>query len=360
MLFKKLLSHSPLSLVCWCAVALALAFVAVGMPRFSALPTSMQIGLQSSGEEQKAYWKSRIGAVGSTRAYQEFGESAATQQPAHVHTAAHYFGAALYSLEGPTSVVVCGDKFLWGCFHEVVGETLAEHGLPIIGKLKEQCQMLATPFETDGCRHSLGHGLLAHLGYNEEALAEALEACKTYVPNPSPNPLGGCYSGVFMEFNLRTMADADSLKPFPLDYYHGLCKRLDEAFRPTCAAQAIQSWIVAEPSFTKTSFAAFGELCRGFAVGLVDYCFWGLGNHLPASKDMSTTEVIAYCKTTATTAREELLCRGSATTITRTLGGGEEEGICTGLSGAAYNYCDAYATGKADYEHILPLPAEYR
>jgi len=316
------------------------------------IPTSP---IQTHSSETRGYWTERIEEIGAERAYAEFANSMTDIAPIKQHTASHEFGAALYTVFGFEGIKTCDNRFLWGCFHEVMGETLAAHGLSVITDLQKICDGFSE-LQADACRHSIGHGLLAWFGYSDKNLEQALEACSSYITGSANNTLGGCYSGVFMEFTLRTMGapEGQNYKVDSPTQYYSICYGLSAEFRTTCAAQAIQSWILSTHEFSREAFFKFGELCRGFNSPLfVDYCYTGLGNHLPTDKSLSASEVIARCKAAAPSERGSLLCRSSSAAISLALNGQPSVDICDDLTGWAQEYCNEYATGSADYRLMV-------
>src|SRR3989344_796394 len=340
------------------AAALGLALFSARTPLSQSVDTTTLNAADSSPIWEKDYWETRIVSVGDVDAYQELGEIIKELPPAKQHTASHIFGAALYEAEGYSSITVCDTLFQWGCFHEVMGETLADRGLPIIDTLNKRCTAFVDEIKSEGGRHSLGHGLLAWFGYSEKNLTEALDACKKYVPNPLPNPLGGCYSGVFMEYSFRTMSASGELgsRFVPSKEYYTICYHLADEFRPTCAAQAIQSWIISVPGFDRNSFSQYGELCRGFNSNeLIDYCYTGIGNHLPADVSLPPSEVIARCEAASSEMIGQLLCRASAAAITRVLNKPASVEICAGLTEDALTYCSLFAKGEVYDGKMLDL-----
>ena len=365
---KKLFSQSYVGLVILCAVPLMLAILVVATDKHNSeqsvteSPTQSHALFSFSDEKQKEYWKEKIKDAGGKEAYEELAEIIAGSAPAQQHAFAHKFGSALYVLEGLSAFYVCGNEFMWGCFHEIVGQAIIDHGLGSTADLKMRCDSLPDS-EINGCRHSLGHGLLAYIGYNTEDLTTALEACKKYVPDSYGSPFGGCYYGVFMEFILRGMSGlgAEGYNRMEPTKYYSVCDSVTEEFRPTCAALAIQSWIVSvsDPTFTPQLMSRFGELCQGFSTQkLVDTCYMGIGSHLPMT-DMPAEDVITNCKAASPEPRGALLCIVSSVAISRISTSSPVTALCAGLSGESADYCSLYSTGTADYDHLVELRTEH-
>lgn len=147
------------------------------------------------------HWTERIAAVGGVAAYEEFGVEAQGYEFGARHVLAHLFGRALYQVEGLKGVGACDSNYSYGCFHQFLGEAIAGHGLASAAELNESCRSQDTNQKRIACQHGIGHGVLAYSGYSEADLHKALDACRSY----SDATLGGCYSGAFMEYNVRLM-----------------------------------------------------------------------------------------------------------------------------------------------------------
>lgn len=349
----------PAALFAACAAALLIAGVAsLTRPMAGALG----IGLEyKTGTPD--YWKERIQAVGASAAYDEFAESVVDAAPTAQHSAAHYFGAALYAALGLEGLSVCDDRYVWGCFHELIGRVISERGPSVVKDLTAQCDSFAG-FHRNECLHGFGHALQAWFGYEHADLVQALEACDEYVPGSGDDLMNGCYTGVFMEFDMRTMTGLgpEGYRWSEPEEVYVLCASVPSKFRPTCAASAVQSWIISasDPVFTPELFGNFGALCRGFGDReLVDDCYLGLGSHLPIT-DRPADEIISLCSAISDNDRDRLLCRGSSAANSRITREGPSLEICEGLADSALGYCRAYATGEADYTQPTPLPEEYR
>ncbi len=318
--------------------------------------------LELGGKQQTEYWKNIIMETGSVAAYQTFGALVVDEPVERQHTLVHFFSAALYEVEGYSGIRVCDNQFLGGCSHEIISRSILEGGIGSVKEFKKNCDNLSDPFFAEACRHSLGHGLTAWFGYEEKNLAEALRACKAYVLAEA-NPFGGCYSGVFMEFLLRNLvaSEIEAYRRAPEKEYYALCDSLPAEFHKACAFQAFQSWVVSAKGETLEDFKHFGELCRGFKTReFVDYCYMGIGDHLPINQEMPATTIISRCKAISSDARDQLLCRAFAalTTFSKKIDTSVTKELCVGLLGPSLEYCNAYATGIADYDHFLNLPEE--
>jgi hypothetical protein len=148
------------------------------------------------------YWTGRIEAINAQQAYDEFKLYYVHLDSGEKHEVAHYFGGVLYESVGLEGISVCDDDFSYGCFHELITFSILDHGTGILTELNDFC----TNSEFD-CQHGIGHGILADFGYTPSDLNDALEMCNTL---GSVDESDGCFGGIFMEYNLRTIWGKDA------------------------------------------------------------------------------------------------------------------------------------------------------
>src|SRR3989344_7594642 len=211
-------------------VLLVLCVAALLVVWVSEYPKSTHTPVQRDLAAEEARWGARIAAVGGVAAYTELAREVEPETPQDRHAQAHYFGGALYDTEGVESVSVCDAQFSYGCFHEFLGRAIAENGLPSVADLNQKCfdrldeQGLA-------CQHGIGHGLVSYLGYDQKDLVRALEVCRDL---PHGDPIGGCFGGVFMEFNMRTLASENGLRPGFAEDPTEPCSALRSPYQQPC------------------------------------------------------------------------------------------------------------------------------
>lgn len=290
----------------------------------------------------ETFWREVIRSKGGIRAYEKFSRAIIEHPQTTQHTAAHAFGGALYGVEHVGGLSVCDDRFSYGCFHEFLGRAIADLGLSSVSSLNESC------FSSLGkkglaCQHGIGHGIIAAIGYDYENMKEALEVCKTL---PYSDPIGGCYGGVFMEYNLRTMLGEEGR---PREKTEGLlspCDTLRDVFVPACAYNAPQWWsqVVVQGSTSTNAFERLGLLCEELGainINALRPCFEGVGTYIPVKVGYSPEQTIALCRSAARTSQEEEWCRSAAASAVSIEGGGSEDGlkICEGLEEESYKYC---------------------
>jgi hypothetical protein len=155
----------------------------------------------------------------------------------------------------------------------------------------------------------MGHGFVAHFGYDDRALHEALDACgsddtKTY-----------CYSGAFMEYNEHTMQIAmdPSAKPRPLTATGlDLCADLSGDQKTVCVVELPRWWdrLLIEAHTSKSdAFRILGERCIALDTSFRGDCFRGIGAAVSGLDSGTVEETGALCRiaSTSTTAQEMCL-----------------------------------------------------
>lgn len=211
------------------------------------------------------------------------------------HALTHVAGDALYRNFGIDGVGYCGPEFGYGCYHGAAGAALEAEGLDAAPRLRESCMRPGHGFFL-GCIHGIGHGILVFLG-NEE-LARALKACE---PVQGEETIGGCWGGVFMEYNFNTMQSTDGIapRPFESDAAHEPCDSLETKYAPACYYEQPSWWRVsfaiaarARGSYIKET----GALCDGVSESsLRDICFRGVGNVVGPQAGYDEKMMRAWC-----------------------------------------------------------------
>lgn len=243
--------------------------------------------------EERTYFKDRIEAIGTKAAYEEFKRENEGMTYTRQHALAHLFGELVYEKEGIGGVAVCDGAFGFGCFHSFFGKAIQDRGVSIVKELDEACIQTYGPRGT-GCSHGLGHGVLAYTG--EEDLLHALEICNTLA---FKGPIGGCSSGVFMEYNFRTMqGEENNSRPLDVSLKNEPCSTLP-IFRVSCFFEQAAWW---RSSLDQTGlsdrelYTTLGAWCSEIAGRLEqDACLRGIGNIIPAKADFDVDLSIRHC-----------------------------------------------------------------
>jgi hypothetical protein len=307
---------------------------------------------------QERFWEARIRAVGGMAAYQEFAHDVQGDDPGTQHGDAHIFGDALYTVAGLPGLSVCDSRFSYGCYHEFIGRAIADRGIDVINTLNSQCHALVNG---EGCQHGIGHGILAYLGYKEPDLTRAVNTCSNL---PGGSFIDGCYGGVFMEYNMRTLVDVNG-PPRALDD-GGLmspCDSFAGEARQSCALLQPQWWGTMLPGTQSISgtalFSKMGTLCEGFGdAASVRACFEGIGWMSSALANYSPQGAARLCDATSPNGALQLYCLSYAASLFDTVGLGVDAGreVCAGLPPDSLAYCDEYAGEEANFNNPLELP----
>lgn len=309
---------------------------------------------------QQAYWEKKIEALGPKGAYEAFAEAMASKDPGVQHADAHAFGAALFVRAGVSGLSTCDAQFNFGCFHEFLGRAISSLGLSKVNDLNQACRdALGNGFLS--CQHGIGHGVLAYLGYNNKDLDQALRLCKDL---PYSDPIGGCYGGVFMEYNLQTMLGTEArLRPAVADILFP-CDTLAPAYQKACFYWQPQWWDqTMRGQGVEDITAIFVELGKRCDLEkdpeLNHFCYQGIGNMTAPSGNFVGAKAAALCRASTNEPLRQLHCLATAANSLSGGGGGQKgdgAAVCNGLAGAYLSYCMAYAENRANILEPLPDP----
>lgn len=352
--------HSPRNFKRYALLALTVVVVCAGIyfvnlfgQESAALPAKEPQELAGlSQKETTAYWRARIDAVGGARAYEEFHIAYADTDPNEQHSNAHIFGGELYRGEGVDGFSVCDLQYSYGCYHEFLGQAIFEEGMPVVERLNQGCyDDLAASGQELSCQHGIGHGILAAIGYETEMLPEALESCSEL---PYSDPIGGCYGGVFMEYNLRTMLSLDGVPPREKEVasLHEPCSSMPEYAKEACYYWHPQWWltVLGEEGYVTRleQHKKMGELCDELGAGdLRDTCLRGIGNN-SITTGITPRDAIALCAAAGSDLRAEVLCRSDAANSFHAMPSlrAAAPDVCEGLEGEYYAYCYAHSVNQ--------------
>lgn len=331
------------------AIGAALAYVFV--------PGDAPLAIPSVWGERVALWEEQIRRGGGDAAYESFAHAVEDMSYAQRHEQAHAFGAALFKVEGTDGIAVCDDRFSFGCFHQFLGDAIHTLGLGSVIELNARCfdALEKSPLS---CQHGVGHGVLSALGYDDDALQKALDTCAAL---PGTDPIGGCYGGVFMEYNVRTMlADEATAREYRGNPF-APCDTLGGAFTIACMYWQPQWWMQTSVAgkTVREQFRAMGDYCRTFSKTneLERSCFEGLGNVVSMAADFNPDEARTLCEAAAKTARERLLCLSiAANHFGLDVSRDAAESVCEGLPDGEHTYCLAYARNEMNIANVGTLP----
>ncbi|MEL6804242.1 MAG: hypothetical protein AAFO91_10715, partial [Bacteroidota bacterium] len=236
--------------------------------------------------EQVVFWSERIAEMGGYQAYELFSKFYSESEIGIQHENAHFFGEALYAIEGIKGVVVCDARFAFGCYHSFFGFALLDQGLGILTDLDQAC-IEVYGRKGLGCQHGIGHGVLAELGYDK--LDESLEACRTL---DWDGPIGGCTSGVFMEHNFATMQDQGRVREAGEQGLHFPCNVVGNTFLEACYFDQPQWWWAGQ----QFSYERVGQLCQEAPTDTErTACYRGVGNLVAGFKGFELDAIIDGC-----------------------------------------------------------------
>ena len=281
------------------------------------------------------FWKETIEEKGGAEAYRLFLESTPANDIADTHTQAHVFGEALYTVSGIDGVAHCDSSFEFGCYHSFFGSAIYTEGIQALSLFDEACAS-AYAGENLPCQHGIGHGLRVYTGY--EKLKDALVLCEEI----SWQPIGGCSSGVFMEYNFHTMESVGSggyyVRPLESDPYEP-CSTVSQKHKQACYFDQVQWWL----SIYSRDYSRVAELCDGLKgdFQFYDACVRGIGNYLAADVDLEPTKIHQKCNEAMYDDVSNALCHEGASWLVRGDGSGVADAllVCEGLVGDFRSDC---------------------
>ncbi len=331
-----------------------LGALAYGMTKRA--PAAVPLGAKPA--ELTAYWASRIHAVGGEKAYQEFGAAVAALSPSLQHQNAHSFGGALFEALGVDGLSVCDAQYSYGCYHQFLGSAIATLGLGVVDQLNQAC-VDHLKSSALSCQHGIGHGIQAFLGYDDAALRKSLAMCAGL---PYNDPIGGCYGGVFMEYNMQTMlGDQARIRPAKNGDLLDPCDSLDSAYQRACYFWAPQWWLQLQHQAHGKDVVdtqEVGELCDRSGSGEnTRSCYEGLGTNVVQEANFDPARAAAFCEEASTNTLHQVYCKSYAANSLTDGGAGKKvdgAAVCKGLTGTYLTYCEAYASNKANLAAQLP------
>lgn len=245
------------------------------------------------------------------------------------HQNAHKFGSTLYKSIGLDGINICDQSFNSGCYHSLVGEAIAEHGVNIVYQIDRRCKKR--------CDHGIGHGLLGATEYNLTGLKESLEICKRL----GYRKLTGCLNGVFMEFNFKTLHNGISdLREFDAANLFYPCNDLPDEFSNSCYFAQSQWWRRSLLEKTlELKYAKIGTLCLKLVAENRKSCALGAGSVLPVATNNNIEKMISLCKELDSYELEAYCRVGIAGLRTEDLGDITIHRICSDLKASDRDYC---------------------
>ncbi|MEK7505587.1 MAG: hypothetical protein AAB597_01685 [Patescibacteria group bacterium] len=251
-----------------------------------------------------AEWKDFFRRSGSAKGYAHFASVAEKLPYNDAHELAHIIGEILEKREGDSGIGFCTNVAAFGCYHGFSGASLYRNGLAAVAGLSQGCSSVSGLGGRMGCMHGVGHGILAHLG--DESLEQALLAC---APFQGDSKTGGCYGGVFMEYNYRTMQSSTGidLRPYNPNQPYTPCEEIKETFKEACYYEIPAWWRASleKDGDVKTELREVGRLCgEAGDAGLKAVCFRGVGNMIGPRSEYNYSRMREWCSFMPTEGRE--------------------------------------------------------
>lgn len=253
------------------------------------------------GPQVRLKWSEYIEKLGTEKAYEKFKSDYKSETFGAQHNASHLIGELLFEKGGIDGLTTCDSTFAFGCYHGFFGAAVQKDGLKILPDLDRAC-IKKYGLKGLGCPHGIGHGVLSYLG--EDHLLEALSDCSTL---SWKEPIGGCTSGVFMEYNFRTMQSPDNMLMREIDEKdnYAPCSTLPEKYLQACYYEQANWW----EKVYSFDYAKVGKLCDSIQNQLNrEACFRGLGQATGPSSKYNIAEAKKRCSYMPNS-ETELLCR---------------------------------------------------
>lgn len=284
-------SHTAMRVCVAVCGLLLIGGVLAGWWVLSHKPSSSE-STEAQGAEHGAF-VALIRAKGGAVAYRSFVDTYATKQLDVQHNAAHIFGQALFEVEGVRGVANCTQEFNFGCYHGFMSRAIALEGLSVVEKLDRVCS--SDTMAPLACQHGIGHGIMEFMGHTK--LLKALEACAL---THQQDPIAGCTSGVFMEYNVPLVvreSGALSVEARPLTDSNNpfdVCLTIPSQYQLSCYHELPQWW---GQVFT-TDMGVMGRECSLVTEeSLRSACFAGIANIIPSQAGYRAQTIVTMCTT---------------------------------------------------------------
>ena len=314
----------------------------------------------------ESYWQRRIQNQGVDHARAEFLTQGDVLSIPQAHVLAHAFGEALFDTTGVSGIRGCGNEFLHGCYHQFIGTAVATLGLTVVPQIYQSCLTVGDGWDVFGCKHGIGHALIAYYGYTPDALEQTLEKCSSLDP---ATPRSGCLDGAFMEYNLRILANisvSGDYMPRTLtaENVSSVCDSVNGTYRSACVYELPYWWMLALPSSMNTEqrFTRIGHYCDDLSAqhsGDAQPCFEFTGRLAAVLSDYDTGQTKSYCTLAASDTRKMLFCLSKAASIYNSTKEPALSDVCSkfGLTDDALTYCSAIALSGPESTTTVAVPA---
>ncbi len=328
-------------------VALAVAAAIFNIPTPTPQYAIEKASTSAERDAVYAQFAREIAEFGSEQAYQRLSVALMPLADDWQHQYAHDFGHVLYGLEGESGIASCDFKFGYGCIHQIMSETIIEHGPSSVARLFESCRAATGGY--DLCMHGLGHGLLSSVGYEESDLVTATQMCEGIEEETTSS---GCKGGVFMEYNLRNIAAAEGIlrnRVADESRMHEPCDRVTANNKKPCIFWLPQWWFFVvlrgdrSAGAENAAYRTIGELCE--ASDLPQTCYEGLGYITPTAFRHDPLQARLACDSLVARSEARVFCRGMSGLVFRLDTGSalDSFAMCVDLPDKERAVCQQYA-----------------
>lgn len=307
------------------------------------------------------YWYALIERKGMENARAAFTGVASSLPIGAAHTLAHSFGDALYRAFGADGIAGCDDAFIYGCYHQLVGKTIAAEGLQAVAKLYAACKKL--DIRSFACGHGIGHGIVGYTGYSFSDLHGTLRTCQSLDDAVGRS---GCMDGAFMEYNIHELASLNESGVFiprelsEKDIYSP-CDALDWNYGNSCAFELPNWWFATLVASSTSDLATrSGTYCAAIAIepDVRHACFRGLGYMIAAETNFDMVHIREQCTDSQSEGLDRVMCLSGAALRFRTAKQPRANAACEalGLTDSSRAYCEAFAASGNNAEEPIPAP----
>jgi len=316
-------------------------------------------------------FEKEIQTLGGERAYNRLYDAVSNLSADDQHEYGHLFGDALYKEEGLNGIGVCDSRFSYGCFHQMLSDALITYGTSAVPMLDQKCKQILKGAYLS-CQHGLGHGIMVTIGLNKQGYDEAhLKQALAYCAQlPDDQPLGGCDGGVYMEYNLHTVANVEleqnDIRRIEQGNMYLPCNDLELAQQTACYFWMPQWWALAGALRYNTTqslsdnqlYKSTGSLCQSLASASRRTCFEGIGYAAISTAKLDPARTLGLCNAASSNELNNLYCRAfAASMIASVTGSGPDAlAVCHGLTGNGKTFCAQYANQQGNFFTSLPDP----
>lgn len=307
---------------------------------------------------ESVHWRTQLQEHDTLTVYRAFVAHNRARDASARHLQAHAFGGALYETSRFAHFALCADDsmaaFEFGCLHELLSRAIEAEGMQAVHTLNELC-FTTFPVAWPMCQHGLGHGLIASSGYQLDDLKTALAMCDDLRGGAA----GGCYGGVFMEYDLRLFqGDARETRALTDAGLAHPCGELAPQHRNACYSRLPQWWLhlpptddFSNPKYTQDKrFTIAGERCRALATSADERtaCMRGIGRVAVLDSD-TLAGAPALCRAAAENHADTFACLQLVGWWVTHVGDGDARIVCEHYTGKDRAACERAVVAEGGY-----------